>query len=178
MVAFDGMTFTVDKKLVARKQRARGQRKLYTPLHDALRKAAERHSAAWPLKNYLRFRLGQVTAGKAPHVGVAPTDVFQHMGEFIHQESGQLSRMRLQGQARIFDHAVEVQVVLQKVEKVCREFLFARRTKANRQRHARRFGDAIVRVARRQVEQIALLDLPILRGLKVFEDAQRRVVDE
>ena len=86
--------------------------------------------------------------------------------------------MRLQRQSGIFDHAVDVQIVLKKIEEVRRQFQFARRAKAYRQRHAGARRHAVMGIARRQIQQIALLDFPCLLRMKSSEDAQRRVIHQ
>ena len=64
------------------------------------------------------------------------------------------------------------------VEEVRRQFQFARRAKAYRQRHAGARRHAVMGIARRQIQQIALLDFPCLLRMKSSEDAQRRVIHQ
>ena len=130
------------------------------------------------LEKNLRLGFGKIFAQKRGDIAALPADVRQHLRNLGDHHRVDARRALLHFQARVGINAGQRLALCHPVEKFAPQFLKRRRAEADGIGHALANGDAVVRPVRRQVEQIAGFQHPVVYGAEIFEDAQRRAFDD
>ena len=150
-------------------------------------KAAAAHSACKCLhaerllrgiEENVRLGLAQIGANEGLHVLTPPADCRQHGFDLLHHARADFGRVLLQREIRIGVNALELDALLHPGEELGAQFLRAGRAETDRIRRAFAHRRAVVRPVRRQIEHVAGFEHPVCAGLKVLQDAQRRVLDQ